>query len=586
MIRSLLLLTTALGFSLGLAVPLAAQEASVSPAPEPLASVDAGAYLAARNAEATGDFRAAAAWFGQALLADPDNPLIMDGAIFARLSLGEIVAAAEIADRRRGLPDLPASQLADYATIARDAQNGDYAAVSKALQSGQSIGPMVDSLALGWAAIGQGNMTDALKDFDRIAATRGLEAYGLYHKALALALAGDFEGADRVLSDEGLGLNQRGVLAHAQILSQLGRNPDAVALLDRNWLPGSEPVADALRARLEAGEAVPFDTVRDAREGLAEVFWSLATLLSRDADPAYTLLNCRIAAALKPDHSDAVLLGAAMLEDLGEYDLAEEAYATFPPDHPTWYNAQLGRADALYAAGRADAAVEALRALTRSHGELVVVQAALGDMLRREERWAEARAAYDTAAALLPETPPPGAWVLFFSRAITKERQGLYDEADLDFRRSLEINPGRPEVLNYLGYSLVERGKNLDEALEMIRQAVAAQPDAGYIIDSLAWAYFTLGRYEEALEPMEKASVLEPVDPVVTDHLGDVYWMNGRKREAEFQWHRALSYGPREDDAVRIRRKLEVGLDAVMADEAGKKPATQDEPVDESAAGN
>ena len=67
---------------------------------------------------------------------------------------------------------------------------------------------------------------------------------------------------------------------------------------------------------------------------------------------------------------------------------------------------------------------------------------------------------------------------------------------------------------------------------------------------------------------MEKASLLEPVDPTVTDHLGDVDWMNGRQREAEFQWHRALSFGPEEEVAARIRLKLEIGLDAVMAEEA------------------
>ena len=102
----------------------------------------------------------------------------------------------------------------------------------------------------------------------------------------------------------------------------------------------------------------------------------------------------------------------------------------------------------------------------------------------------------------------------------------------------------------------------------MIEKAVAADPQQGYIIDSLAWAYFRLGRYDDALEPMEKASLLEPVDPIVTDHLGDVYWMVGRKLEAQFQWRRALSFGPTEADAKRINSKLEVGLDAVMADEA------------------
>jgi Flp pilus assembly protein TadD len=113
----------------------------------------------------------------------------------------------------------------------------------------------------------------------------------------------------------------------------------------------------------------------------------------------------------------------------------------------------------------------------------------------------------------------------------------------------------------------------------MIERAVEQEPDSGYIVDSLAWGLFRLGRFAEAVEPMERASVLEPVDPIVTDHLGDVYWAVGRIREAQFQWRRALSFNPEEDEANRIRRKLEVGLDAVLAEEGAK-------PLADLAAGN
>ena len=197
------------------------------------------------------------------------------------------------------------------------------------------------------------------------------------------------------------------------------------------------------------------------------------------------------------------------------------------------------------------------------------VHLALGDALRREERFADAVAAYDQAAALV-ETPARQHWPLYYSRGVCLERLGRWPEAEADMRKALDLNPDEPQVLNYLGYSFVDRGEHLDEALEMIQRAVLARPDSGYIVDSLAWAYFRLGRYQEALVPMEKASLLEPVDPIVTDHLGDVYWAVGRKLEARFQWRRALSYKPEDKDALRIRRKLEIGLDGVLAEEGAK----------------
>ena len=161
----------------------------------------------------------------------------------------------------------------------------------------------------------------------------------------------------------------------------------------------------------------------------------------------------------------------------------------------------------------------------------------------------------------------PADWALFYRRGGCRQAQGDWPRAEADYKLALSLAPGEPRILNELGYSYVDRGENLPQALAMIQQAVAAAPDEGYIIDSLAWAYFRLGRYDEAVAPMEKASLLMPVDPIVTDHLGDVYWMVGRKREAQFQWHRALSFQPEPKDATRIQRTLDKGLDQVLQGE-------------------
>ncbi|HHB81653.1 MAG TPA: tetratricopeptide repeat protein, partial [Aliiroseovarius sp.] len=129
-----------------------------------------------------------------------------------------------------------------------------------------------------------------------------------------------------------------------------------------------------------------------------------------------------------------------------------------------------------------------------------------------------------------------------------------------------------PSVLNYLGYSWVEQRRNLDQALDMIKRAVAARPEDGFITDSLGWVNYRLGNYQDAVRGMERAVELIPVDPVLNDHLGDVYWAVGRRQEAAFQWRRALSFltdetDLNEIDPDRIRRKLEVGLDQVLKEE-------------------
>ncbi|MBL9050366.1 MAG: tetratricopeptide repeat protein [Tabrizicola sp.] len=539
-------------------------------------AVDPGAYLAARVAEAQNDFRAAAIWYGKAIVADGSNAQLLEGAILAEIGIGDFALASEAARLRQKLEGEP-SQLADVALLADEAQREDYAAILAAAAEGRDVGELANALVLAWAKVGEGKMSEALEAFDAVTKKPGFEAFGYYHKALALASVGDFEGADEILSGRAAGpiyVMRRGVFAHAQILSQLERNADALALLERSFGTAADPMVDAVRRRLEAGEPIPFETVKTARDGIAEVFFSISTALNGEADPVYTLLHLRVAGFLRPDHSDALLLTAEVLQELGQHELAADTYAGFAPEDPAFVTAEIGRAGALRSQDKADAAIEALQALARSHGDVVDVHFALGDVLRSEERFDEAEAVY-SAAIDLRDPPTADDWVLFFYRGICHEQSKDWAPAEADFRRALELNPTQPQVLNYLGYGLVDRGEKLDEALGMIEKAVAGDPEKGYIIDSLAWAYFKLGRYEEALTPMERASLLEPVDPIVTDHLGDVYWMVGRRLEAQFQWRRALSFEPTEKDAERIRRKLDIGLDAVMADESAAKGAVE-----------
>lgn len=558
-------LVRALVLAASLATPIRAEE-----------TVDTGAYLAARVAEAGNDFRAASDWYAKAIVADAANPALLDGAILARIGIGDFPAAIDAARLRAGLGG-EASQLAELVLLADEAMREDYAAILSSADAGRDVGELANLLVAAWAKVGEGKMAEALEAFDAVVSRKGFEAFGYFHKALALASVGDFEGADEILSGRAAGpiyVMRRGVLAHVQILSQLERNADALALIDKSFGSAPDPILDEIRLRLQAGEPIPFDTVRSARDGIAEVFYSISTALRGDADPVYTLLHLRVAGYLRPDHSDAILLTADMLGELGQNDLAADTYATFTPEDPSFVTAEIGRAGALRSQGKTDAAIEALQALARSNGNLIGVQFALGDMLRIEKRFDEAEAAYTAAIALRPE-PTSDDWVLFFYRGISHEQSKDWASAEADFRRALDLNPGQPQVLNYLGYGLVDRGEKLDEALGMIEKAVAADPEQGYIIDSLAWAYFKLGRYADALEPMERASLLEPVDPIVTDHLGDVYWMAGRKLEAQFQWRRALSFDPAETDRTRILRKLEVGLDVVMAEEGTATPAVE-----------
>ena len=530
------------------------------------AEPDAGAYLAARSADATSDYEAAAEYYTRALVGDRSNPSLLESTVSAYVGLGDVTRAVPVARR---LQESATSQVANLVMTVDAARREAWEGLVADIDAGLTVGPLFDVLVRGWALVGTGSMGAALETFDEVADNPGVEAFGLFHKALALAYAGDFEGADVILSGEGgaeMRLTRRGVVAHATVLSQVERNEDAMALLDGVFGTDLDPALGELRAALEAGETLPFTAVTMPSDGVAEVLYSIGSALRGETAPAYTLIYSRLALALRPDHIEAILLTADLLEELEQYELATEVYDTVPRDDPSYHAAELGRASALERAGDTESAIGVLRQLTRTHGEIPAVHVSLGDLLRRLERYDEATPNYDRAIELMGE-PQPGEWVVYFARGITHEREDRWALAEADFRKALELNPDQPQVLNYLGYSFVEMNMNMDEALDLIERAVEARPDSGYITDSLGWALYRLGRYDEAVGHMERAVELEPIDPIVNDHLGDVYWAVGREREAEFQWHRALSFEPEEEDATRIRRKLEVGLDAVLEEE-------------------
>ncbi|MEP5152088.1 tetratricopeptide repeat protein [Planktotalea sp.] len=536
------------------------------------AEAPSGDYLAARSAAVTGDFKSAAQYYTQALTRDPSNPEILESASFALLALGDVDKAAVVAENL--LSDGHGSQVGQMAMIAKQAKIENYADILARILEERGVGPLVDGLLKSWGQVGIGEIDAALENFDALGEERGLLGFALYHKALALALVGDFEGADEIFSlPEAGALRQtrRGAIAHIEVLSQLERNDDALKMLEQSFGSDLDPKLQEMRDGLTAGGPLGFSQVKSARDGMAEVFFSVGSALRNEASEDYTLLYSRIAQYLNPEHIDAILLSAGLLEQLERFELATETYKQVGRDNPAFHAAELGRAEALRRSGKEDDAIDVLQNLARSHGDLPLVHSSLGDVLRQKEQFDDAVVAYDTALERFDEEVN-SQWFIYYARGISHERLDLWDKAEADFRKALDLSPEQPQVMNYLGYSLVEKKIKLDEALELIERAVAARPESGYIVDSLGWVLFRLGRYEEAVGHMEHATELMPIDPIVNDHLGDVYWSVGRFLEAEFQWKRALSFvdhgdASQEADPERIRRKLEVGLDVVLEEE-------------------
>jgi tetratricopeptide (TPR) repeat protein len=207
-----------------------------------------------------------------------------------------------------------------------------------------------------------------------------------------------------------------------------------------------------------------------------------------------------------------------------------------------------------------DAAAEGPMPLTVS--DKLEILDALGNILRARKLYSEAIPYYDQALALVPK-PERRHWVYYYARGTSYERLKNWSAAEADLEKALALYPDQPLILNYLGYSWIDQGRNLKQGMAHIEKAVALKPDDGYIVDSLGWAHYMQGNFSDAVRYLERAVELKPDDPVLNDHLGDALWRVGREREARYQWDQALSLKPEPDDEAKIKKKLETGLTGV-----------------------
>ena len=533
-----------------------------------LARQVAGSYLAARQAGYLGDFEASALYNARVISRDKTNIRAMEDLIVAYVAMGRMESAINVTNvfQKSG----SGSYFAHSVALAQAVQAEDYEEALELLdkeEAGRSF--LLSALIKGWALAGVGRIEAAIGQFEALAEDKNVAGFARYHKALFYLSQGDADFAETTLKsylDDGGSATSRYLVALIHALMQQGKFDEAKDYFQASF-GDTVPVAlSALFDRIQRKQKPKHSLITDPRQGVAEVFLTIAQILSADDSDENTLVFARIAEFLRKDKTEATLLCAEVLVDLEQYDIAAQTFAKIPVDSPEALASEIGRAKALAKDGRQAEAIDVLRALTSNQPDAVSAFQELGDELRYSERYKQAVAAYSTALELLAKQERKN-WVLHYSRGMAFERLDQWDDAEADFRAALRLRPNQPYVLNYLGYSLVEKKLKLGEALEMIELAVSLQSDSGYIVDSLGWVLFKLDRHEEAVVHLERAAELMPVDPIINDHLGDAYWAVGRKREARFQWRRALSFDPEEKDQTRIKLKLQIGLDELLNQE-------------------
>jgi tetratricopeptide (TPR) repeat protein len=305
-------------------------------------------------------------------------------------------------------------------------------------------------------------------------------------------------------------------------------------------------------------------------EGLAELFYGLGEALTGEGGVSLGTIYLQLALDVKPDHAFALAALANAQEAAKRYDDAIATYDRIPKGTPLQSAIDIRKAFNLNSLDRVDEAKAILERLAAKDPKDVRPLEALGNILRARKEYAEAIKYFTRALAALGKHDPRY-WGYYYARGTSYERLKNWPAAEADLKKALALAPDQPLVLNYLGYSWIDQGKNLKEGMRLIEKAVQLKPDDGYIVDSLGWAHYKQNNFKEAVRFLERAVEIKPEDPTLNDHLGDAFWKVGREREARFQWSQALSLNPEPEDVDKIKAKIERGLDTKAQAKAVEK---------------
>jgi len=540
-----------------------------------------GNYLSGRFAESLGDTDNGIHFLRESLKRDPDNKETLASLYRMLMLSGQVEEALPVARKIAGSKVVEeGSEFSPEMLLAIDeAKQGQYEAADKRIGAiaKTGINGFLLPLFQAWLKLGENAVKTPVEAKDIVPGAKVI----LPHVYLNAAFINDIAGFDdQALKQYEASVKDprvepfRAVEALANYYSRKGMKEKREHLVsDYVAAHGESFLASELLSEPEGVSPKPL--VNNATEGLAELFYTVANIFHGIRAPADEVATLRLALYLRPDFPAAQFLLAGTYELAQDYREAIVAYKAINKDSPYYLRGRIRSTYDENEMGNKEKALSELDAMAAQMPGDVDALLAKGDILRGQDQYKEAIEAYSAALARVKELHKEH-WIIFFSRGACYESIKQWDKAELDMKKALELSPGEPDVLNFLGYSWLTMNHNVAEARKMIETAYDARPEDAHIIDSMGYAFYIAGDFPSAMEYFQQALERTPDDPTVNSHLGDTYWQMNRKTEARYQWQRALANNTDGDMEKELHAKLADGIPPIAPlSKAGedKKPS-------------
>ena len=537
-----------------------------------------GNYLAGRTAGRLRDNNASADFLGAALKQDTGNPVLVERLFQAELAMGDVAKAEALAPQV--IANNSQQRMARIVLGLKEFRNRRYpdARVQFTEAAYTPVGELTSALLNAWAYAGEGSLNAALKELNKLDNQESFANYKVVHTAMISDFLNSSMRADVAYKKayQLAGNSLRVAQAYANFLLRNGHKDEAQKVYEKFLSGGQRNVLiEADLADLNAGK-MPTPFIKTPATGVSEVLFSLAAAMNGDQSADAALMYAQLSLALNADQPMTRSLIGDIYTDMKISEAAIDAFDHVPATSPLRNYADTQIAVNLQRDDKTKDAIDRLQSVVAKDAKNLDALVALGGLYRNNNEMQKAADIYTQAIGLQGDDNIK--WQLYYYRGISFDRMKAFDKSEADFRKALSISKDQPTVLNYLGYSMIDRGVKLDEAIGMVKKAVELKPNDGYIVDSLGWAYFTMGDYDQAVNYLERAVDLNAADSTIAQHLGDAYWHSGRKLEAQFQWQHAKDNHPEAADLPAIEDRLKNGL----VEPAKVKPAENIVPMPSS----
>ena len=526
-----------------------------------------GSYLAARVAHIRQNYDVAADYYIKNLKFGTDNTDILSNTYLLLASEGRIDEAAEYALKAREKGDK--TNLIAFVVMSKYMHENNYkeAYDSTLMVADSPFKNIVLPLFQSWISAASNKQKEAFEMLDALKKDDSLKPLYYIHRGMLNDYFGNskeaFEDFEMIVRDEKMPLSFRSLQIIGNFYLRNGQKEKILEVAEKYHKQNAEnPMLGSLIESFKNADPAKLSKIIDSpQKGLAEAVFNIGTIF-RGFQNEVAQLFTSLVLYLNPDFEVARVSMADIYEQTHRYEKATNEYLKIKPSSPVYYVAQLKAAATYMQQEKNKEAFETLSNLLKMYPKSEHITFRLGELSRVMKKYDQAVNFYQKALDEL-SLADKDRWTIYYALGISYERQNKWKEAEEAFKKALELSNRHPFVLNYLGYSWIERGMNYNEAIYMIFEANRKNSEDGHIIDSLGWALYKMGHYENAVKVLERASEYLPSNAVVFEHLGDAYYQVGRKDEARYQWQHALRATEDKDDLdiVAVERKLKNGME-------------------------